>query len=49
MSYREEIDKDFGQQWKPSPKSLQQVILALAHRLEGGDLTEMDAAQSVQS
>jgi hypothetical protein len=24
-------------------------ILALTHRLEGGDLAEMDAAQSVQS
>ena len=26
MSYREEIDKHFGQPWKPNPKSLQQVM-----------------------
>jgi gluconate 2-dehydrogenase gamma chain len=26
ISYRDEIDKHFGQPWKPSPKSLQQVM-----------------------
>jgi gluconate 2-dehydrogenase gamma chain len=26
MSYRDEIDKHFGQAWRPSPKSLQQIM-----------------------